>query len=120
MTEVGGRVFFNAVNDIGVGYELWVSDGSAAGTYLVNDINPGSDDSWPGNFTDVDGRLFFTADDGVNDRELWISDGTEAGTVLVKDLSSHPDGSLRIETALVEIDGRLLFNPVDDRWGFRI
>ena len=41
----------------------------------------------PRNLTNVNGTLFFTADDGTNGRELWKSDGTAAGTVLVKDIS---------------------------------
>ena len=42
--------------------------------------------SYPGNLTNVNGTLFFTADDGTHRRELWKSDGTAAGTVLVKDI----------------------------------
>ena len=40
----GDQVLFSA-NDGEHGYELWISDGSAAGTYMVADINPG-----PGRF----------------------------------------------------------------------
>ncbi len=61
------------------GAELWKSDGTAAGTVLVKDIYPpgyyGS--SNPSNFTNVNGTLFFTANDGTNGTELWKSDGTD-------------------------------------------
>ena len=40
----------------------------------------------PRNLTNVNGTLFFAADDGTNGCELWKSDGTAAGTVLVKDI----------------------------------
>ena len=44
---------------------------------------------------DVNGTLFFAADDGGHGRELWKSDGTAAGTVLVKDINpgSRPRGA---------------------------
>jgi ELWxxDGT repeat protein len=46
--------------------------------------------SSPSSLTASDGRLFFTADDGIHGDALWKSDGTRAGTVLVKDLApSH-------------------------------
>ena len=40
LTNVGGTLFFSA-DDGTHGSELWKSDGTAAGTVLVKDINPG-------------------------------------------------------------------------------
>ena len=37
-----------------------------------------------------DGKLFFTADDGVHGRELWVTDGTGGNTALFKDI--YPGG----------------------------
>jgi ELWxxDGT repeat protein len=54
--------------------------------YLVQDIRLGTRDAFPFDMRDVNGTLYFTANDGVHGRELWKSDGTEAGTALVKDL----------------------------------
>ncbi|GAB3518062.1 hypothetical protein GCM10027442_38320 [Emticicia fontis] len=68
------------------GQELWKSDGTESGTVPVKDIWPGSQNSLPKNLTNVNGVLYFSADDGTHGRELWKSDGTEAGTVLVKDV----------------------------------
>ena len=70
------------------GRELWKSDGTAAGTVLVKDINPaGTAQISASAWANVNGTLFFTADDGQHGAELWKSDGTESGTVLVKDIS---------------------------------
>lgn len=44
--------------------------------YLVKDISPGGDDSYPYFLTNVNGALFFSAKDGVHGRDLWKSDGT--------------------------------------------
>ena len=70
------RLFFGADNGVN-GYELWMSDGTTAGTMLLRDVNddgssPGPDSS-PGNFVVANGYLFFSANvgiDGTNDREL--------------------------------------------------
>ncbi len=35
-----GRLFFSAADGT-YGYELWVSDGTEAGTHIIKDINPG-------------------------------------------------------------------------------
>lgn len=83
-TDVNGTMFF--VN----GQELWKSDGTIAGTILVKDINPGLPGSMYDSFNylyNVNGTLFFRADNGTNGYELWKSDGTNAGTVLVKDMN---------------------------------
>jgi RNA polymerase sigma factor (sigma-70 family) len=83
MAVVDNTLFFTA--DDGVhGYELWKSDGTAAGTVLVKDIAPGSEDGYPTRLTNVHGTLYFAACDGVHRKQLWKSDGTEAGTVPVK------------------------------------
>ncbi len=88
LTPVGGSLFFVAANGVH-GAELWKSNGISAGTVLVKDINPGSSDSFSAvmnDLADVNGVLFFTADDGSHGVELWKSNGTQVGTVPVKDI----------------------------------
>jgi ELWxxDGT repeat protein len=80
------QLFF-ALDDGAHGMELWRTDGTAAGTYLVKDIRAGSGSSSPDSFAVFDDRLLFTADDGVFGREPWISDGTPAGTRMLKDIA---------------------------------
>jgi trimeric autotransporter adhesin len=89
LTVVGGTVYFVA-NDGVTGPELWKTDGTAAGTTLVEDINLGTDDDPPSpdgsnidQMAGVNGSLFFRADDGTNGPELWKSDGTELGTQIM-------------------------------------
>lgn len=80
-----GALYFQA-NDGIQGTELWKTDGSAAGTILLKDINTGAADSNPTKFSVVNGVLYFKADDGVNGLELWKTDGTPNGTQLLKDI----------------------------------
>lgn len=112
---IGSTLFFVA-NDGVNGAELWKSDGTAAGTVLVADVNAGASSSSPQQLTNVDGTLFFTADNGINGRELWKSDGTAAGTVLVKDISIASAASSD-PTELVNVAGVLFFTATDGTQG---
>jgi ELWxxDGT repeat protein len=64
LTDAGGRLYYVA-DDRFHGLELWQSDGTAAGTRLVQDLKPGPDSSRAGELTLASNRLYFTADDGV-------------------------------------------------------
>ncbi len=109
LTNVNGTVFFSA-NDGVHGYQLWESNGTAAGTVLVKDINTGGSSN-PGNLTAVNGTLFFSANDGVHGTELWESNGTAAGTVLVKDI--NPGAGSSYPHDLTNVNGTLFFSASD-------
>ncbi|MBC7821592.1 MAG: hypothetical protein IAG10_32300, partial [Planctomycetaceae bacterium] len=53
---------------------------------VLIDIAPGATPSSPEKMTNINGTLFFTANDGVTGAELWKSDGTPAGTTLIRDI----------------------------------
>src|SRR5262249_49017281 len=90
LTNVNGTLYFSA--DDGVhGRELWKSDGTTA--TLVANIHPfvtnptfPNSFPYPNSMVNVNGTLFFAADDGVHGNELWTSDGTAAGTRLFQDI----------------------------------
>jgi ELWxxDGT repeat protein len=125
LTQANGTVFFKAAKHTteaaespSTGTELWKTDGTNSGTVVVKDIGPGALGSQPGDFTNVNGRLFFTADDGVHGRELWKSDGTDAGTVLVKDI--YPGSESSSPSALVSHEGLLYFSARHPDYGVEL
>jgi ELWxxDGT repeat protein len=92
LTEFKDKLYFSAGDGVNGG-ELWVTDGTSAGTKLLKDISPGGnygyypDSSSPAYLTKAGNKLFFAADNKVNGQELWVTDGTESGTRLVKDIN---------------------------------
>lgn len=73
------------------GLELWRSDGTIEGTYLLKDINKGYRGSGIANLTVFKDEIYFTAYDEVHSDELWKSDGTKEGTILIKDIKPETD-----------------------------
>lgn len=74
-TIVDGVAYFSATTAAN-GSELWRSDGTAGGTFMVADLAAGSAGSSPNNLREFDGILYFTTIDGG----LWRTNGTAAGT----------------------------------------
>jgi ELWxxDGT repeat protein len=98
-----GDIFYFAADDGVHGDELWRSDGSAAGTFMVSDIYA-EGDSGPSQITAVGARVYFTATTEQG-RKLWLSDGTEAGTYPVDYRSPRSPSAQN----LTEVGGKLFF-----------
>ncbi|MCB9917367.1 MAG: hypothetical protein H6832_03085 [Planctomycetes bacterium] len=115
LTCFKGRLYFNAVDPV-VGRELWVSDGTAAGTRLVKDIrNPG--DSRPHSLapcTTAAGKelLFMSANTDLG-YELFVFDGLDV--TLVKDI--RPGASASNPQHTVSCNGRVFFFADDGQNG---
>lgn len=106
MTRLGDKIIFQASSTLG-GRELWVTDGTNAGTLRLKDINPSGNafeisGSNPANpFAVIGNKAYFTADNGTNGAELWVTDGTETGTQMVKDVYAGATGSSILFTKAV-------------------
>jgi ELWxxDGT repeat protein len=70
LTVVSQTLFF-AADDGTHGVEPWASDGTAAGTILVQDINSGPGGSDPYEFMRIGTTLFFSAATPQTGHELW-------------------------------------------------
>jgi ELWxxDGT repeat protein len=96
LTDVAGTLFFWAS-----GRDLWKSDGTTAGTRLLKRFvwrDPAIYCSYY--FEDLtlqrvvfQGKLIFSADDGISGQELWVSNGTRGMTVLLADIETGPMSS---------------------------
>jgi ELWxxDGT repeat protein len=90
LNQANGKLVFVG-RDAARGREWWISNGTAAGTALLKDINPGAADSQPSygaaQVVGAHGHVFFSATDGVGGLEPWATDGTAAGTARVGDLA---------------------------------
>jgi ELWxxDGT repeat protein len=112
-TDVDGRLFFTASfsNDV----SLWTSDGTRSGTRLVR-AWPWPNAGGPQQLTEVNGLLYFAADDESHGRELWRSDGTLEGTTMVADVlpgSGNGIGDSSFGPTFAPI-GASLFLPAED------
>ena len=84
------RVVFRASTATS-GQEPWVSDGTAAGTFQLAEVNPGVTNSGMSAPVVVNGRAYFAGTTN-GEVELWATDGTTAGTVRY-DVNPGPNGS---------------------------
>lgn len=110
LTVFNNELIFSA--RAGLDRELFkfINSGPDVGPILIKNIQSGGG-SAPNGFTELDGSLYFSADDGSNGRELWVTDGTEGGTVLFKDINSGSGASN--PARFFEYDGNLLFTAND-------
>jgi ELWxxDGT repeat protein len=99
MSRFGDLILFQAA-DGAHGVELWKTDGTAEGTVLIKDINPGLKingkprDSNPHGFVTVGGRALFIAGQRGRGYELWRTNGTASGTVIVRDIRPGSIGAI--------------------------
>jgi len=76
---LGYQFFFVAFTEEN-GYELWVTNGTAAGTHIFIELAHGQQSTSPKGLTAVGNKLvFFVEGEGI-DFPLWITDGTVEGT----------------------------------------
>lgn len=115
------KAFFVA-NDGTTGDELWVTDGTPAGTAFVKDIYDGSQGSQinvaPSGMGNnmKDGKLYFFAVNGtggftVNGMEPWVSDGTPSGTFMLKDIQAgyNPSSQSSNTKHFVQFNNKMYF-----------
>ena len=116
------KLYFYA--DDGVhGMELWVSDATNAGTYMLYEFNPGmigwdfTDYKVP-DFCEMNSLLYMNAGNTANGNELWVTDGTSGGTQEVVDL--NPGSASSNPSFLTVYHGKIYFTANDGVNGWEL
>ena len=121
-----GDVFFFEAN----GDELWLSDGTEAGTRLVKEFvsyssgdigeeeGSGSTKSGKLAMASLGGKLLFRAYDRENRSEIFFSDGTSAGTGVLKNIRTDDVSSRAGDFTIVE--DQLFFKATNNAGGDKV
>lgn len=65
-------IYFTAIDSVH-GKEVWVTDGTSKGTYLIYDISSEPNSSFPTHFFEFEDGVFFIANDGFSGNEPWFT-----------------------------------------------
>jgi len=102
-TAYKDRLYFSAINK-NVS-QLWATDGTIEGTEAIKNIDPHGK-----SFTELGGKLYFAAAEGIDGYHLWVTDGTEKGTQLVKRMNPKGDSFVY---GITKHNGKLYFSASD-------
>lgn len=87
------RIFFSGTT-MNEGEEVWFTDGTAAGTKMLIDINPGTANSKPTDFIAFNNRLYFVANHPTYGGELWYFEPNCLSAKSLSGISTQDEGSL--------------------------
>ena len=122
ITAINSQLYFTAYGGETHGVELWTSDGTMGGTYIIKDIRPGANSGMSTatdpEFTLLNNEIFFVAEDGTTGDELWKTNGTSAGTMLVANIANGNNYSLPEQ--LVVMKGVLYFRAQTPAKGYEL
>ena len=122
LTAVSNQLYFSAYS-VGFGTELWTSNGTDAGTFMVKDIRVGPSDFF-GSYNQlfsVNGRLVFT-NDSYTYSAFYVSDGTDPGTVQLMTNEATPRAiTTYFNTYAIQANSGYVFftNPDDSYYLWR-
>ncbi|RKG94242.1 HYR domain-containing protein [Corallococcus carmarthensis] len=110
--ELNGRLYFLATPSGATLQDLWVTDGTPAGTRSVQEeLLPSGTHIDLGSLRATPHRLFFTATSPETGRELWTSDGTREGTRITRELNPGQFDGVASLAPLFVLGDSVLFTP---------
>lgn len=111
--SLNGITYFSGTDELH-GEELWRTDGTKAGTYVLKDIQPGRDSSSPEDLTVVGNDIYFHAKGANGNDNVWKIDGTSQAVALVKDFGT---GKLIAPYGFTNLNGTLFFIAYEETTG---
>ncbi len=117
VASIGNKYLYTGTGDEDKGKELWISDGTKAGTKMVKDISPGAPSTNFNSFIVMNNVAYFIAETKEKGSELWRSDGTEAGTKIVKDIDPTGSALSLAFGKLFVFNNKLYFSAYTDATG---
>lgn len=114
-----GKIFFAmAIGSAGPAprdTQLWVTDGTRAGTQLLRRPLSLSDEYGSPVFAVSGGLAFFSAYDPASGTEPWVTDGTVAGTRLLRNIAPGPPASAgSLPRSFTRVGERVFFAAYDE------
>tara|TARA_A100001037_G_scaffold178159_1_gene159812 strand:+ start:218 stop:2314 length:2097 start_codon:yes stop_codon:yes gene_type:complete len=125
---IGDTIYFTADDGVS-GRELWAHDTSNSSTWQVADINPGSEQSWPGRLGEaivIQDTLYFNVfRQAETGSELWVHDTSNSSTWMVADINNGVGGSDPLMRLAILVGDTLYFNADDgisgsELWAMKI
>ena len=83
-----GENWIFAARSGGSSSELWLSNGTADSTFMIKDLRPGLQESYPRFFVKKDSLVYFVARDIDFRDKIWQTDGTAEGTKVVDEFEA--------------------------------
>ncbi len=106
-----GLAFYTALG-AGFAHELWVTDGTVAGTRAITGLNLPY-----GHITMIsptEEGVLFVADTPGSGNEIWASDGTSGGTMLLTDIAPGAASGVHPDAEAYYAQGKLFFRGGQD------
>ena len=109
LKNLNGQLVFRG-QDNQNGAEIWISDGTDAGTQVLKDIYTGPVSQFgPGRLVTSGTKLYFTQYINNADQHLFVTDGTASGTVALSNLGSTDDTSANFARITARPNGGAYF-----------
>ncbi|NML70741.1 T9SS type A sorting domain-containing protein [Chryseobacterium sp. RP-3-3] len=115
LIKLNDFIIFPATRFSDEGRELWSFNSVTQKSSLLKDIFPGHNSGLSGSpsFVNVNGKIYFVAQQSFSGYQIWSTDGTAAGTVKEKDLiSDYSIGNL------VVAGNKIFYYIQNELWSF--